>query len=102
MQELRVFGAELTVYDVHKKCLLTDGEYELVLQDLCCDGQEADVTLTERGVELPGEEEDEEGDADPQAVWETVSSDKVRQVLIANPCVNTLKMCGNHVRICVL
>ncbi len=28
------YGAELVVYDKHRRCLLTEGEYELVLQDL--------------------------------------------------------------------
>lgn len=29
-----VYGAELVVYDKHKRCLLTEGDYEVALQDL--------------------------------------------------------------------
>ncbi|XP_013401571.1 polycomb protein suz12 [Lingula anatina] len=29
-----IFGAELVIYDKHKRCLLTDGDYELALTDL--------------------------------------------------------------------
>ncbi|KFM78882.1 Polycomb protein Suz12, partial [Stegodyphus mimosarum] len=32
--EVRYYGAELVVYDKHQRCLLTDGEYQLVLQEL--------------------------------------------------------------------
>ncbi|KAG8177637.1 hypothetical protein JTE90_019663 [Oedothorax gibbosus] len=33
-EEILHYGAELVVYDKHQRCLLTDGEYQLVLQDL--------------------------------------------------------------------
>ncbi|XP_015917341.1 polycomb protein suz12 isoform X2 [Parasteatoda tepidariorum] len=33
-EEVRIYGAELVVYDKHQRCLLTDGEYQLVLQEL--------------------------------------------------------------------
>lgn len=29
-----MFGSELIVYDKHNRCLLTDGDYELVLQEV--------------------------------------------------------------------
>ncbi|XP_055925307.1 polycomb protein SUZ12-like isoform X2 [Argiope bruennichi] len=32
--DIHYYGAELVVYDKHQRCLLTDGEYQLVLQDL--------------------------------------------------------------------
>ena len=32
--EVRVFGADLVIYDRHRRCLLTDGDYELVLKDM--------------------------------------------------------------------
>ena len=50
----RVFGAELVIYDRHRRCLLTDGDYELVLKEL---GQP----------ESPKK----------QATWETVMDGKV-------------------------
>lgn len=33
-EEIKVYGAELIVYDKHNRCLLTNGEYELVLQEI--------------------------------------------------------------------
>ncbi|XP_067206801.1 polycomb protein suz12-B [Linepithema humile] len=33
-EEMKQYGSELTVYDKHNRCLLTDGEYELGLQEL--------------------------------------------------------------------
>lgn len=33
-EDIHYYGAELVVYDKHQRCLLTDGEYQLVLQDL--------------------------------------------------------------------
>ena len=33
-EDIRIYGAELVVYDKHQRCLLTDGEYQLVLQEL--------------------------------------------------------------------
>jgi len=32
--EVKQYGSELTVYDKHNRCLLTDGEYELGLQEV--------------------------------------------------------------------
>ncbi|PSN48543.1 hypothetical protein C0J52_05918 [Blattella germanica] len=32
--ETKLFGSELIVYDKHNRCLLTDGDYELVLQEV--------------------------------------------------------------------
>lgn len=37
-EEIRYYGAELVVYDKHQRCLLTEGEYQLVLQEV---GQKA-------------------------------------------------------------
>jgi len=34
MEETKLFGSELIVYDKHNRCLLTDGDYELVLQEV--------------------------------------------------------------------
>lgn len=34
MEEVKLYGSELVVYDKHKRCLLTDGDYELVLQEV--------------------------------------------------------------------
>lgn len=34
VEEIKLFGAELIVYDKHNRCLLTDGDYELVLQEV--------------------------------------------------------------------
>lgn len=33
-EEVKQYGSELTVYDKHNRCLLTDGEYELGLQEV--------------------------------------------------------------------
>lgn len=33
-QDTHSFGAQLTVFDVHRKCLLTDGDYEIIMNDL--------------------------------------------------------------------
>ncbi|XP_012527671.1 polycomb protein suz12-B isoform X3 [Monomorium pharaonis] len=33
-EEVKQYGSELTVYDKHNRCLLTDGEYELGLQEM--------------------------------------------------------------------
>uniref|UniRef100_T1JJ78 Prokaryotic-type class I peptide chain release factors domain-containing protein n=1 Tax=Strigamia maritima TaxID=126957 RepID=T1JJ78_STRMM len=35
---VNMFGAELIVYDKHNRCLLTDGQYELVLQQVATKG----------------------------------------------------------------
>ncbi|XP_021916525.1 polycomb protein suz12-B isoform X2 [Zootermopsis nevadensis] len=34
VEETKLFGSELIVYDKHNRCLLTDGDYELVLQEV--------------------------------------------------------------------
>ncbi|KAJ4427928.1 hypothetical protein ANN_23938, partial [Periplaneta americana] len=34
LEETKLFGSELIVYDKHNRCLLTDGDYELVLQEV--------------------------------------------------------------------
>jgi polycomb protein SUZ12 len=34
MEGTKLFGSELIVYDKHNRCLLTDGDYELVLQEV--------------------------------------------------------------------
>ena len=49
-----VYGAELVVYDKHKRCLLTEGDYEVALQDLT--------------TKVPSKK---------QATWETVMDGKV-------------------------
>ncbi|XP_049778791.1 polycomb protein suz12-B [Schistocerca cancellata] len=33
-EEVKLYGAELVVYDKHNRCLLTDGDYELILQEV--------------------------------------------------------------------
>lgn len=34
-EEVKLYCSELTVYDKHNRCLLTDGDYELSLSELC-------------------------------------------------------------------
>jgi polycomb protein SUZ12 len=34
LEDAKLFGSELIVYDKHNRCLLTDGDYELVLQEV--------------------------------------------------------------------
>jgi polycomb protein SUZ12 len=34
LEDTKLFGSELIVYDKHNRCLLTDGDYELVLQEV--------------------------------------------------------------------
>lgn len=52
------YGAELVIYDKHRRCLLTDGDYEVALQDL-------------------GSQPLPKG----QAAWETVMDGKVKLLL---------------------
>lgn len=33
-EEIKLYGSELVVYDKHNRCLLTDGDYELGLQEV--------------------------------------------------------------------
>lgn len=33
-EEIKLYGSELIVYDKHNRCLLTDGDYELGLQEV--------------------------------------------------------------------
>ena len=52
-KESVVYGAELVIYDKYKRCLLTEGDYEVALQELS--------TMTYK----------------KQASWETVMEGKV-------------------------
>ena len=53
--EEKLYGAELVVYDKHRRCQLTDGDYEVALQDLAT-----------------------KIDSKRQASWETVMDGKVK------------------------
>ena len=49
------YGAELIIYDKYRRCMLTEGDYEVALQDL-----------------------DDQVQSSKQATWETVNDGKVR------------------------
>lgn len=49
-----VYGGELIIYDKHRRCMLTEGDYEVALQDL-----------------------DNKVQSKKQATWETVMDGKV-------------------------
>ena len=55
-KESVVYGAELVIYDKHKRCLLTEGDYEVALQELTAMAYKK------------------------QASWETVMEGKVRKL----------------------
>ncbi|GBP54281.1 Polycomb protein Su(z)12 [Eumeta japonica] len=40
----KLYGSELIVYDKHNRCLLTNGEYDLVLHDVAPGGRNASIT----------------------------------------------------------
>lgn len=36
MKTSKIYGSTLIVYDKHGRCLLTEGEYEIRLQEIAC------------------------------------------------------------------
>ena len=69
-----LYGAELVIYDKHRRCQLTDGDYELALQDL----------------DIPDP-------AKAQATWETVLDGKVTTILCVMICICCIPQGSLHI-----
>lgn len=71
LEDTKLFGSELIVYDKHNRCLLTDGDYELVLQEV-----QANV----------------KGSPKKLSSWETIGEIKEVSIFSPHKCVK-LKSC---------